>query len=392
MIPRYIPDPAPSVWARWLIADTSEVQVSQTRVLRILNGNNSTKNAYAFESARQCLYVYFKLLKKTVGKGTVLVPAQICPVVSYIVRELGFTVCFVDSDTSNPTPSVNQYLQAIDPDTVGIIISPLYGYIQTEWGSLLEKLDRVKLILDLAQGTGLREYIGPLFMKADAVVYSFGIGKGLDTGGGLLLTSSPLNVIGYNHNRKSHYLGIMLKGVLLWISNKTGLYPFLVKKLESAIEMEKKPDMAEFSSCHLAPKDIYSLWNVKLQFFLDDITRARNYARILGNLSLIQRACRDVQLFCNSNAIYLRQVIRFKDDSLMKRVLNTLQQCGVDCLPAGELLPAEYFDGEGCIDYPNARSFREDSIRLPFLGRMSERKFNQFKQKLEDAIAQHLPH
>ncbi len=392
MIPRYIPDLKLSVWARWLTAETSEVQVSQAGVIRILNGNENTRNAFAFISARQCLYAYFKLLKQTLGKGTILIPAQICPVVTYIVKELGFIVRFVDSDISYPTPSVNQYLQAIDQDTIGIVISPLYGYIQADWGPLLEKLGRIKLILDLAQGIGLREYIGPLFMKADAVVYSFAIGKGLDTGGGLLLTSNPLNVIGYNHNRKIYYLSIMLKGALLWFSNISKLYPYLAKRLELAIEMEKKPDMAELSSCHLAPKDIYSLWNAKLQFFLDDITRARNYARVLGKLPLIQMACRDVQIFCNSNAIYLRQIIRFKDVSLRKRVLNTLQQCGVDCLPAGELLPAEYFDSEECIDYPNARAFREDSVRLPFLGRMSERKFNQFKQKLEDAIAQHIPH
>lgn len=391
MIPRYIPDLAPSVWARWLIADTSEAQVSQTKVLRILNGNNNTKNAYAFVSARQCLYVYFKLLKRTVGKGTVLIPAQICPVVSYIVKELGFSVRFVDSDTSYPTPSINQYLQAVDQDTIGIIISPLYGYIQAEWDPLLEKLDRIKLILDLAQGIGLREYIDPLFMKADAVVYSFGIGKGLDTGGGLLLTSNPLNVTDYDHNGKIYYLSIMLKGALLWFSSISKLYPYLVRRLESAIEMEKKPDMAELSSCHLAPKDIYSLWNVKLQFFLNDIARARNRARVLGNLPLIQRACRDVSIFCSSNATHLRQLIRFKDIALRTSVLKTLQQWGVDCLPAGELLPAEYFDSEERINYPNARSFRKDSIRLPFLGRMSERKFNQFKQKLEDAIAQHIP-
>ncbi len=391
MIPRYLPDLALPAWGRWLVADTNKVQDVQAGFLRILNGNENTRSAFAFVRARQSLYVYFKSLRQNMGNGTVLIPAQICPIVPFLVRESGFTVRFVDSDVSYPTPSATQYIQAMDQDTVGIIISPLYGYIQEEWNPLLEKLDRIKLVLDLAQGIGLREHINPLFQKADAVVYSFGLGKGLDTGGSLLFTYSPMNVTDYNQNGKKHYIGIMFKGVLLQLLSITKLYRFLLRRFESAVDMEKKPSLMELSLRQLAPADIYLLWDVKLRSFLIDVERARIRAHAIGALPSVRKACRDMPIFCRSSAIHLRQVIRFKDVTLRGRVLNTLQQHGVDCVPAGEPLPKEYFADAERVAFPNAQTFCGDSIRLPFLGRMSDKQFEQFKQKLENAIAQHLP-
>ena len=141
---------------------------------------------------------------------------------------------------------------------------------------------------------------------------------------------------------------------------------------------------------YLAPANIYLLWEAKLNSFKVDISRARERAEKLSRLPVVRHVCRDLAFF-SPNATHLRQIIRFRHPKLRNSVLDTLRKDGVDCAPAGEPLPNEYFDGCELTDFPNARAFRQEAIRLPFLGRLSEIEFEQIQQNLESALAQHLP-
>ena len=393
MIPRYQPNLDISAWLNWLASASSQDTYGnhKAKFLTSLQQSVNFPQVFAFEKGRQALYAYFKYLAQTVKNGNVLISAQICPVVPYLLKELGFTVRFVDSDFSYPTPSAHQYLQAIDEDTVAIAISPLYGYLQAEWQPLLERLNKIKLILDLAQGLGFKEQIADLVLAADAVVYSFGLGKGLDTGGGVLVAKESFSLVNYKVKiSKKYYTNILVKSLALRMLIYTGLYPFFIQQLDATVERDKKALYSDYLCEAIADDDIYILWNGQIANLINDIQRAQKRAVELGTLPKIAQACRDISVFCNPNAVHLRQIIRFKDIHLKVKVLNSLRQKGIECLSAGEPLPQDYYTMTEQKDFPNARLFRDSSLRLPFLGRLSEAQFNQLKVTLEDAIAQHL--
>jgi dTDP-4-amino-4,6-dideoxygalactose transaminase len=351
--------------------------------------NENYKHAIVFMKAREALYVYFRQLKKTVGSGTVLIPAQTCPVVLHSVQAAGFSARFVDSDLVYPTPSASQYHKALRQDTVGIVISPLYGYIQKDWESLLQNVGEIKIVLDLAQGLMLNCCNNSsLYQRADAIVYSFGLGKGLDTGGALLLSVDPLDIGDYSPRKKLYCVGPLFRVIILRVLIMSGLYAHFLSHVEAEIEVDKEFKATE-SSKYLAPANIYLLWEAKLNSFGADIRRARKRAEKLSRLPVVRQACRDLSFF-SPHATHLRQIIRFRDPKLRDSVLDALHKEGVDCAPAGEPLPNEYFDNCDLPDFPNARAFRQEAIRLAFLGRLSEAEFGQIQDKLESAIVQHL--
>jgi len=234
------------------------------------------------------------------------------------------------------------------------------------------------------------EQLGILLSKADAVIYSFGLGKGLDTGGGLLLTAETVENCDLKSNPKNYYVGNLLKGCLLHLLGRSGIYPYILGKLESEIDEAKKPDFKEISEITGAPSDIYLLWEEKYRSYMRDIQKARHRAREIGLMPHVQKLCRDIPVYFGSDALHLRQIIRFHDIAIKSKVIKVLQRNGVDCVSAGEQLPSEYFETSVADDFPNARTFREDSIRLPFLGRLSEKMYSEFMRKLEDALVQHI--
>lgn len=389
MIPRYQPDLDLASWLRWMLTKPNHTDIAQKRFIQALNQGLPQPYPFVFTKARYGLYAYFRHLKQTAGGGTVLISAQICPIVPYVVQAAGFSIRFVDSDLIYPTPSATQYQNAIDQNIVAIIIAPMYGYLQPHWEPLLQNLGSIKLVLDLAQGLMLNPCLdAALFQKASAIIYSFSLGKGLDTGGALLLSTTPLKLEGYRQLSRFYNAGILLQAVVLRLLIISGLYAHFISQIDTEVDSDKFIDTGQLAN-HLASNNLYLLWENKLKAFVADITVARQRACQLGELSAVQQMCTGSTFF-DTCATHLRQIIRLKDAKLRNCILDTLRRSGVDSAPAGEPLPHEYFDTM-LPDFPNAQSFRQAAIRLPFLGRISETEFQQLKQTLDAALNQYLP-
>lgn len=395
MIPRYVPDVHFGAWCSWLLGEKKQADI-KTDFFKLIDPygwHENKSHVYLFENARQGLYAYFQEVKRKLHGGKVLISAQICPVVPLMMKDLGFAVRFVDIDASYPAPSPQQFLDALDKETVGVIVAPLYGCLQKEWAGLFEKLRGVPVVLDMAQGLLLDdEAYAELFQKSNAVVFSFGLGKGLDAGGGLLLSDAALDVSRFGCIKKSGFMKIFFQSMVLRCVLAAGMYRLIVRQLDEAVAADKKPARMDSVHVRLAPEDMVLLWKTKLCSYAGDVLRARKRAQVLKDMPVVQEHCKDIYVFCDESAVFLRQVLRFKDAVKRDSVLQKLRKRGVDCLAAGEPLPCEYFTGCENMDFENARAFKEQSIRLPFLGRLTEKQFAQLKLHLDDILAKHLSH
>lgn len=298
----------------------------------------------AFRRAREALAAYFE----TLPKGIVLVSAQICPAVPFLLRRRGFTVTFVDVDPAYPCPGPEQFRQGLTSQTVAVIASPFYGLAPpwTEW-------EGPRLVLDLAQGLGTWSELAE---KAEAVVYSFGLGKGPDCGGGLLCTREPVPAAWPTAG--SPLPATWLKAAMVRLALTLGFYRLLVGR---GVDSEKEDQPV---APRLAPA---GFWRHHVGAYLEQARRARDLYRTLPGA---------VPEYVD--ALPLRTILR---PPARDEVLARLLERGIDALPAGELLPSEYWP-DVTRDFPNAFRFRREAVRLPFLGRLSEREMAHLKRAL----------
>lgn len=387
MIPRYSPTVQLSSWAGWMFSGRPAIARARDQFLRALDCPAGF-SAAAFPRARHALQAYFQHgLGAPVGRH-VVVSAQICPLVPLLARQCGFDVRFVDIDPSLPVPSARQYCNAIDEHTNAAIVTPMYGLISSDYSELIDHFNRqagARLILDLAQGLGLGDAIAGLRQAADALVYSFGVGKGLDCGGGLLLTRSPLPRL---HRRHRTSLTPLMQSLGVRACSALGVYRWLAGSLDSAVEKDKQPEpLAEAR----ASSSMYCLWHARLERFLLEVEVARVRSRRLAEMANLRSICRDTGDYLGGQGTHLRQILRLRDANDRNRILDHLRNHGIDAAPAGEPLPGDYFPGMEGARFPNAAAFRADALRLPFLGRLSERQFEFVVHQLESYVASHLP-
>jgi len=374
-IARYSPSIAPRAWLRWLLASRPAVRTARDANLRMFAGGIAM-DGLELESGRQALVVWLDAVRRMRGGGDVLIPAQICSVVPESIRRAGLNPRFIDGDGIYPTPSPRQYASAIDRDTVAILIAPLYGYLQPDWQPLLEAAGDRPIGVDLAQGLGLLDVIDrALVTRADALIYSFGLGKGIDSGGGLLL-ARDVPGSGIPRGSSGTQAGVFIRALAIRFAAAAGVYRFLVPQMEEASESAKE------SAGSFAPKTlsdaVHLLWRAKSEVFLSEMQRARKRA---ASLSHLRNATRELDAFIAPDAAPLRQIVRLKDARARHRVIEALRRAGVDCAPAGEPLPED-----AATLYPHAFAFGEDAIRLPFLGRISDREFAFVRSTLESTL------
>jgi dTDP-4-amino-4,6-dideoxygalactose transaminase len=384
MIPRYLPTVQFSTWARWIFSDQSTIAHARARLLADLDCPAGW-SASAFPRARHALQAYFLHGLVSCEGRHVVVSAQICPLVPLLARQCGLGVRFVDTESVLPVPSALQYGEAIDERTAAVIVAPMYGLVPSGFSELFDRLRRqpgTQLILDLAQGLGLRDEIHELRQAADAIVYSFGVGKGLDCGGGLLLTRMPQPRLS-QRSRTSVLPLVQSLGVRA--CSALGVYRWLVGSLDSAVENDKEPAAIQEMR---GSSSLFCLWQARLSKFLADVARAKARSRRLADVPNLCALCRDTEKNLGGPGTHLRQILRVREPAQRDRLLVHLRRHGIDASPAGEPLPGEYFPGMETTLFANAAAFRRDALRLPFLGRLSERQFEFLVKQLEccDAI------
>ncbi len=368
-VPRYSPSVSAGAWLRWAWAGSTAAGADREANLAALGAGSGASSALELVNARQAIRVYLA----TLPSGEVLLPAQSCSVLSESVRRAGHEPRFLDADGILGTPSPEQYARAIGERTAAVILAPLYGYLQRDWQPLLDALGRRALLLDLAQGLGLVDTLDrALTRRADALVYSFGLGKGVDTGGGLLLTR---NAVGGSLSRAGagSHLAVFAQALAVRTADAAGVYRFLVGKVEEGSE-EAKEAAASFEPRTLAPA-IHRLWRAKLPHVQRELELARSRAEQLR--AKFSGTAGEVL----AGDAPLRQIVRLRDSARRDAAVTALRAAGVDCAPAGEPLPPRAPEL-----YPNAAAFGASAIRLPFLGRLTEKRFAFVQRALESVL------
>lgn len=377
MIPRYLP--SIDVAAR-LRSSRAEAGVAD-RLVAELARDQAFNGRVAVAALRDGLNAYFSDLALREGSGEILISAQCCPLVALAARHAGFTPRFVDIADDRPVPTGRQFADAIGPSVKGVVVAPLYGHLGESPATMLAALGNRSLLLDLAQGLGLSK-LEPLLQRADAVGWSFGVGKGLDTGGGLLLTRAPLTLTGAS--RAALGVGALVRSAGLRVLAACGVYRLVARAVERAAEattddFDPRVQLVE-------GEQAYVWWRLRLPVFLEDVEVARRRAVSLGARFGAHPALAYTSATFSPDATHLRQIIRLADAQARDATLGRLQRSGIDCARAGEPLPSQYIrDDRG--DYPAAKRFLADAIRLPFLGRLSERQFSYVSDTLERALA-----
>jgi len=386
MYPRYVPQLGLGAWFRWFVGPRDSALAATAAIHTELAGGAVLPFSCAYDNLRTGLRAYFSHLTRARGAGRVLVSSQICAAVPRALEAAGCSVHYVDVDEHYPTPSARQFAAALDGRTAAVIVAPAYGHVQDDWSELLDALGGRALVLDLAQGLGLEQRLALLYRVADAVTYSFGLGKGLDTGGGLVLARSALEP--QLKSRGGRFAAIRTLGNAIALKSiiASGLYPFFAHRAD---EFDAGQGTAQSTPGYDA-RILALLWREKLAVFSAEIGLARDRAEALGKSGPLAAKLRDTDIYLGRAASHLRQVIRIADPGRRDALIAGLRGDGIDCAPAGEPLPQATCPHGSPEVYPNAARFRSDAIRLPYLGRMSESRFRRFRTILERAVVRHL--
>jgi dTDP-4-amino-4,6-dideoxygalactose transaminase len=372
---------------------TQSVESAVSEVARRL-GLGDFPSVLAVPSARVGLNAYFSALARKNSRRVVLLSSQICPIVPRILIGWGFKPEFVDIAPDLPTPGRAELMSGFDAaggaaKVAAVIIAPLYGYVRKDVDLLASTLEDTSIVLDMAQGLFLADTIPALFRTTDAVVYSFGIGKGLDTGGGLLASRDKVGEVRYDRLYRIRSLIRLFGAVMIHAAVRSGAYRALIPLLERSIEVDKDeiPDQTE-GGCAIVRNDAFIRWAIRLTQVNQEIMLARKRAQRIFDRPRLARHLRDSEAYSDPNASHLRQIIRLADVQRRDRTIEILRRKGVDAVAAGEAMPSDYlrladFDSHR---FPEAIRFRSDAIRLPFLGRIDDRSFDHVLTTLESAF------
>jgi|CXWL01.1.fsa_nt_gi dTDP-4-amino-4,6-dideoxygalactose transaminase len=339
----------------------------------------------AYASAREAFRAWLEeLSQRTTARG-ILFSAQICPVLPKLAVRLGFVPYFVDVDEGAPTPTLAKLQGARTKSIAATIVSPMYGHAPTDVSVLAP--GHGEILFDWAQGL-LHLDAAALSNRVDANLWSFGIGKGLDAGGGLLASQS-----GPEKAHDARASGFVVaqtawaKAVAFNAIAASGAWRFLAPRDSDGSVHEPVPHQAR-----LIGPAIYGLWLSRLARYAQEIEIARQRARSLFDMPEVAAACAYAETFASSRPTHLRQVLRLRLPDRRDHVVNDLWRAGIDANHAGEPLPNQYLDTitfqvDAASDgLPNARRFVLDSIRLPFLGRLRQDQWMQLVERLTGVL------
>ena len=365
---------------------------ARARVMEILHIPADARLA-AVGAGRVALRLLFQALKDRDARRHVVMSAQICPIVPRIAIAAGFTPFFADTDMSVPSPGGPELQAAFSAAggkgaVAAVIASPMYGCFGPDVAAMRNELGDTALVADAAQGLLPQGEGAALMAAADAAIFSFGLGKGADTGGGLL----ALRRLAMPELPAPQKLASAAPlAAALRVLEASGFYRFAAPFLDAQSARDCRPAAAEFSTTQWRDQ-AFDAWAVALSLLEKDVALARRRAAILFASPVIAAACRDAHIYGGAQTGHLRQILRLRDPARRAAVLADLRAAGIDALPAGEVLPDAYLvPGQygacgGADPWQNARTFRADAIRLPFLARLGEPAFRHVLHCLEDSL------
>lgn len=333
--------------------------------------------------ARQALLAHYLELKGRVGPGTIVLPAQICPVVPAVIRAAGLRPLALDGDGVLPTPGPEQYSKALTQSSVvGAMVAPMSGYVQSGWSAMLATMpSEVDLMIDLAQSPLSASAFEPEFLKrADAVVFSFGVGKGFDTGGGLLASRREGSLRGTPSRSRLLVLTAVSRSAAIRAIMGLGAYRILLPLVDRMATND-----VQVTSIQPVEADMARCWLTRYRVVAPEFALASARSAALSAIPAVRRSCQAVDSPGAPMTRPLRQLLRLRPGIDRATVLFRLRAAGLDCAPAGEPFEA----GEDPRQWPAAEAFTRDAIRLPFLGRFSRREFDRVAAITEEVLTVH---
>jgi len=205
----------------------------------------NVKNGWLTFNGRGALWLALKALNKPGSE--VIVPAYACPTVARTVVAAGYKVCSVDSDCR--TLSIDRQLLAksISQDTSAVIVVHIAG-IPTDIGDIQNicRQNNIVFIEDCAQSFGAKTKGTFVGTEADMAIYSFSLGKELNTGGGFLIVKErwrdAIDEIHGNFVFHSAWKGFVrfTHSIFLKIASLLGLYRFMVPFVDGQVDQSKE--------------------------------------------------------------------------------------------------------------------------------------------------------
>ena len=133
----------------------------------------------------------------------------------------------------------------------------------------------VPLLLDLAQHAAKTPAMESL-SASDAAVISFGIGKGVDTGGGLLIHSDAfIQSLPVAEWKILDRYTPLFKSAILRLLIAAGLYRFFLPMLDRRIEDEKDERTSFAESFLSVTEKLYPMWAARLAKFSAEVELAK---------------------------------------------------------------------------------------------------------------------
>ena len=381
LLSRYSPAVAASTALH--LAKGSPGPPALAELVAVLAPENIHLKSLVVPRARQGLLAHYLEVRERLGPGVILLPAQVCPVVPAVIRAAGLTPFALDGDGALATPSPSTYSAALsEPGVIGLLVAPMGGYVQEGWGTLLRALDaRVDVGVDLAQAPLSAPALGSdLLTRADAVLFSFGVGKGFDTGGGLLLTKRTLPPRWPIRRAWPIVAEAAARSAAVRMTMALGLYRALLPLVDRMAANDVAVPAPEQADSSIARS-----WLGRMPVVTSEFQRAAERSARLGGLSLIRNCCVSVEATCSASARPLRQVLRLRSDLDRDAILGALRSAGLDCARGGEPFP----EGADPTHWPAAYRFTRDALRLPFLGRFSDDEFERAKAIIEKVLITH---
>lgn len=331
-------------------------------------------------SARQALLAHYLGVRQRLGKGVILLPVQVCPVVPALIRAAGHEPRALDGDGSLATPGPAGYAEALEEaGVVGILAAPMSGYVQGGWASLLPRLPpNLDVAVDLAQAPFSAAAFGPAFLhRADAMAFSFGVGKGFDTGGGLLLSRHAITTRGPVRNAGVEMAGTWLTSftmrAVMGLHAYRAILPLVDKMAGSDILVRPVEEMSASAAARR--------WAKRLPIVAREFERAAERGAEVDEMPEVRSISFGLKT-SSTETKPLRHILRLPG-SHASLIIKRLRAAGLDCAPAGEPFP----EGRHPSRWPAAYAFTQSSIRLPFLGRMSADQFGQAKVILREVLS-----
>lgn len=379
LLARYSPHTRLRDWGRYLLGSAAAIGAAREQVVATLAGPDGPRHPGLFADLRTGLYAWLSSLQRRTGGGNVVLSAQICAAVRAVVAASGLQARYVDLDAGATTPSPAGFAAAIDAGTVAVVVAPLYGHARGDWEPLLAALGTRALVLDLAQGIGLETPLAGLRARADVLGYSFGVGKGLDTGGALLLGRAAFDGPDAAPASIRVHGTALAQALILRASIATGAYALLREHLDAVDDGGPVPPGGRIAT---VSERAFLVWAGRLPLFLAEIAIARTRAVALAHRPGLARLPDAAWCFA-ADAAHLRQLVRMPDAASRDALIAALRARGLDCAPAGEPLPDE---PGAARRYPIAAEFRAATVRLPFLGRLTDRAFARLGDILEESV------